>query len=261
MRRGLAAAALSLCLASPLRAQQPVDPPPAPGFMPRFDFRMSADALSNDDPRFGWDIHWAGDFDLVDYKHGRATFVGDYQSILGNEHQPFDPYQSNYLLEAMGSVRVGRTELFAVLNHVSRHYGDRPKDFGIAENSLGPRFLRTFGSDDRITVDVLGDWRKVIARAYVDYTWIGQLDAKLSRRVNPRLTLYAHGNANTFLVDKSVAGRDRQDGGRIEGGVKIHGNRRASVELFGGYERVVDAEPVDRIRRRWAFAGFRLLGS
>ncbi len=56
--------------------------------------------------RFTWDTHWGGDFDLVDYVHGRVTFLADYQALLGSEFRPFDPYQSNYTLEAIGLVPV-----------------------------------------------------------------------------------------------------------------------------------------------------------
>jgi hypothetical protein len=31
------------------------------------------------------------------------------------------------------------------------------------------------------------------------------------------------------------------------------------LELFAGYERVVDADPLDRQPRRWAFGGFRVV--
>jgi hypothetical protein len=33
-----------------------------------------------------------------------------------------------------------------------------------------------------------------------------------------------------------------------------------AMDLFVGYERVVDADPLDRTARPWAFAGFRLVG-
>jgi hypothetical protein len=32
-----------------------------------------------------------------------------------------------------------------------------------------------------------------------------------------------------------------------------------AIDLFAGYEKVIDADPLDRQARRWAFAGFRLL--
>lgn len=259
IRHALRCAALVLVSAVPLFAQQPVPEPPAGAeFMSRFDFQMWAAALSHDDPRFKWNTHWAGDFDLVDYVRGRATFVADYQALLGNEFRPFDPYQSNYLLEAASSVRVGRTEVFGVLNHVSRHLGDRPKRIAVAENSLGPRVLRRITAAST-TIDLRGDWRKVIARAYDDYSWIGSAEVAIRRPLTPRVDGYGRAAGETYLIEKSVSGRDRQDGGRLEAGVRVRGSA-AAMEFFGGVERMVDADPLDRTPRQWAFAGFRLLG-
>jgi hypothetical protein len=245
--------------ALPAFAQQPrPDPPATPEFMSRFDFRLAAAGLNSDDQRFKIDTHWGGDFDVVDYVHGRATFLVDYQALLGNEFRPFDPYQSNYLLEAGSSVRLGKTEIYGVLNHVSRHFGDRFKREAIAENSIGPRVLRQFVSRET-TIDARVDWRKVIQRSYMDYEWIGDVDVTVRQRLNRHLSAYGRAFGETYLVDKTIAGRDRQDGGRIEAGVRLNGTRGA-IDLFAGYERVVDADPLDRVTRKWAFAGFRVLG-
>src|SRR5262249_61333503 len=122
--RAALAACLTLVTITTAAAQQPqgiAPAPPAPEFLSRFDFNMSAAKLAYDDPRFSWDVHWGGDFDLVDYVYGRVTFIGDYQGVLGSEFRPFDPYQSNYLLEAIGSYRFGDTEVLGVLNHMSWH--------------------------------------------------------------------------------------------------------------------------------------------
>jgi len=258
-RHAALAACLTLAAAAPAFGQQPLAEPPSTfEFFPRYDFLMSAAALSYDDPRFSWDIHWAGDFDLIDYVAGRLMFLADYQTILGNEFRAFDPYQSNYTLEASGSARVGPTEVALVLNHVSRHLGDRPKRIAVADNSLGGRVMRqvAFGP---ATADLRGDLRWVIARAYVDYTWIAVGDALLRRPVSERVGVYAHGNLELYGVDTSIAGRDNQVGGRLEGGVRLSGNRGA-LELFAGWERMVDADPLDRITRQWLYAGFRLVG-
>jgi hypothetical protein len=258
-RRVALAAALVFVLVPAARAQQPLtNPPAASEFMSRFDFHLAAAGLGNDDDRFSWDTHWGGDFDLVDYVHGRATFLVDYQALLGNEFRPFDPYQSNYLLEAAGSVRLGKTEIYGVLNHVSRHLGDRFKRVAVAENSLGPRVLRRFSPGDT-TIDLRADMRKVIARAFMDYDWIGAIDVTVRRPLQGRASVYGRGFGETYLVDKAIAGRDRQDGGRLEAGVRLQGTGGA-MDLFAGYERVVDADPLDRTARRWAFAGFRLVG-
>jgi hypothetical protein len=258
-RRIAGAACLIITTALPGRAQQPLaDPPSTIEFLPRFDFRMSAAALANEDQRFSWDTRWAGNLDLVDYVLGRAMFLADYQALLGREFRPFDPYQSNYTLEASGSVRARSTEVALVLNHVSRHFGDRPKRIAVAMNSLGARAMRRFTAGPG-AVDLRVDLRKVIARAYVDYTWVGGADVTLRRPLNGRVGVYGRGYGEVYGVDKSLAGRDPQMGGRLEAGVHIAGAGGA-LELFAGLERVVDADPLDRLPRQWGFAGFRLVG-
>jgi hypothetical protein len=187
-----------------------------------------------------------------------VTFLGDYQTLLGSEFRPFDPYQSSYTLEAMASGRIKRTEVFAVLNHVSRHFGDRPNRVAVAENSLGFRVLRRqpMGSFD---LDVRGDIRKVIQHAYLDYAWITGLDLTLRHRVGERHWAYLRGWGQMIPVDRALAGRGTQRGGRAEAGIRF-GGTAADMELFVGGERVVDADQLDRLTRRWAFVGFRVLG-
>jgi len=63
-------------------------------FRPRVAKDTSAALLAHSDPRFTWDTHWAGDLDLFTYPKGRASFLADYQALLGSEYRPFDPYQS-----------------------------------------------------------------------------------------------------------------------------------------------------------------------
>lgn len=259
------AATISLAASSPSFAQlpHPLDEAPAAAdFMPRFDWKMSAALLNHPDQRFTWDTHWAGDFDLFTYPKGRVSFLADYQALLGSEFRPFDPYQSNYLLEASGSVFAGRTELAGVLSHISRHLGDRPKRLAVAENSLGPRVMRRFGTASTGTIDVRIDARKVIEKAFDDYNAIEELELTYGRRMNPHATLYARGYGQLIQVDKAIAGRDQQKGGRIETGVRLRGSspQGPSMELFVGGEQMIDADPLDRVARRWAYIGFRLLG-
>jgi hypothetical protein len=226
--------------------------------MTRFDWWMSASLLQHPDPRFTWDTHWAGDFDLFSYPKGRASFLADYQALLGSEFRPFDPYQSNYLLEASGSLFSGKTEVAGVLSHISRHLGDRPKRVAVAENSLGPRIMRRVGSDAG-SIDVRVDVRRVIARAYDDYTWIEQLDLTVRRRVSRRNSLYGRGYGELIQVDSALANRGNQRGGKVEVGLKVQG-RSGAMEFFGGGEQMIDADPLDRLPRRWGYIGFRLLG-
>jgi hypothetical protein len=231
--------------------------------MPRLDMKLSAALLANSDPRFTWDTHWAGDLDLFSYPKGRASFLADYQALLGSQFRPFDPYQSNYLLEASGSFFAGKTEVAGVLNHVSRHLGDRPKRFAVAENSLGARIMRRLGEESTGLLDIRVDVRKVIATAYDDYTWIEEVELVGRRQISVHSSVFLRGYGQLIQVDPLVAGRNQQRGGRVEAGVKLKGSNAAgpALELFGGGEQMIDADPLDRMPRRWAYVGFRLMGN
>ena len=257
--------AAALFATVPAFAQIPhpiTDAPVVVEFMPRFDWKMSAAYLSNADERFQWDTHWAGDLDLFSYPGGRASFLADYQALLGTEYRPFDPYQSNYQLEASGSFFIGKTEVAGVLSHISRHLGDRPKRIAVAENSLGPRIMQRFGDDAPTSLDVRADVRKVIASAYDDYSWIEEFELVGRRQLNPHAGFYARVYGQLIQVHSDLAGRGHQTGGRLEAGVKLRGSKPEgpAVELFGGSEKMIDADPLDRVSRGWAYLGFRLLG-
>jgi len=256
--RASAVAALLLTMSVSAFAQrEPLPQAPEHGeFLSRYDFIMSAAALSNNDPRFSWDTHWAGELDLVDYKYGRMTFLGDYQAILGEEFRAFDPYQSNYRLEASGSVRAGKTEFVGVFNHLSRHLGDRPKTEAVAENSLGLRVLRRWEDNGR-QLDLRMDLRKVTAKAYMDYNVLGEFETTLRMPLSPRTALYGTIYANGATVDDTVPDRKNQYGGRAEIGVRLKGTGGV-MELYGGTERMYDADPLERIVATWPFVGFRV---
>jgi hypothetical protein len=257
--RALAVASLFVAVAAPVLAQEPLaDPPTSPQFMSRFDFEMWANGLGSDDPRFTWDTHWAGDFDFVDYVYGRLSFLADYQALLGEEFRPFDPYQSNYYLAVSGSIRRGANEFVFVFHHVSRHLGDRPKRDSVAMNAALGRYLRRLELDG-MTLDVKADLGPVVERAWVDYTWIGSGELVLRRPLSSAAGMYGRAFGQTIWVDESIAGRGRQWGTRLEAGVRLAGSAGA-IELFGGFERMIDADPLARITRQWAFAGFRLTG-
>jgi hypothetical protein len=98
-----------------------------------------------------------------------------------------------------------------------------------------------------------------VARAWVDYTWLGHVDVVLRRPISPAVGVYGRGFGETYGVDRTIANRGQQSGGRLEGGVRLTGQAGA-VELFAGFERVIDADPLDRTPHQWAFAGFRLMG-
>lgn len=259
MRAAMAALLFAACTPRAHAQTTPaVAPAPAtPDFMSRYDFHLSAAAVSIDDPRFSWETHFGGDIDVADYIVGRSSILVDYEAVLGDEFRPFDPNQGNYTLEASSSARLSDTEVAVVFHHVSRHLSDRPKRFAIAWNVLGVRVLRRV-SVEGFTIDVVATGGKVVQNSFVDYTWTGDLDLMVRRAVSPRLGVFAHGFGNAFLVDQTIARRDRQLGGTVEVGLRING-RAGAVELFAGAETRVDADPIDRIARRWALAGFRLV--
>jgi hypothetical protein len=260
-----AASALIVVLvgcASAASAQVPLpkpEPAPAnPGFLSNYNFHLSADSVFIDDPRFTWQTHFGGDFDLVDYVKGRANVMIDYEAVLGNQLRSFDPNQGNYTLEVSGSVRAGRiVELAGIYRHESRHLGDREKDFSIAWNVAGVRALRQLNAGGS-TIDLQGSVAAVTAKAYVDYSWTSDADAVVRHPVNPHLDVFAHGYGEIIGVDSQITTRGTQTGGRIEGGVRIKG-RAGAVELFAGYEKRIDADAREAQPQHWALAGFRFV--
>jgi hypothetical protein len=267
MRRAALAACLTFIATARAAAQQPVvgPSPSAPEFLSRYDFHLTAAALLTPsiglqgltDERFSWDTHFGGSFDLVDYVGGRAGVLVDYQAVLGSEFRPFDPNQGNYTLEAFASARSGSTEIVGMFHHVSRHLSDRPKRFAIAWNELGGRLLHRVALGPT-TVDIDLEGGRVTQYSFVDYTWLGELNLLVRHALSDHVGVFGHGSGQLFAVDETVARRGTQTGGLIEAGVRLTG-RGGAIELFAGYEKRVDADPVDRLPQHWGLAGFRLL--
>ena len=256
--RAAMAAGLLCSLAAPLAAQQPLATAPAsPEFLSHYDFHLEAAGLASGDERFSWDTHFGGAFDFVDYVHGRTMFLADYQAVLGSEYRPFDPNQGNYNLAAGSSVRLGKFELFGVLHHESRHLGDRPKRQAVAWNDLDATLLREVVVGDT-TIDMQAMGGKIIAHAWVDYSWVATAELRVRRQVNTHAALYGRAVGEVYGIDSSLSNRGAQQGGRLEGGVRFTGSGGA-LELFGGYEQVVDADPFDRVTMAWPFLGFRIV--
>ena len=262
MRQAVRELAGTFCLVIFITASARAQPAPATSwhveFLPRFDFHLSSNALTSDDPRYTWDTHWTGEFDFVDYSYGRLTFLADYQAIVGEEFRPFDPYQSSYHLEASASLRQASTEWALAFHHVSRHLGDRPMRQAVAWNTVLWRILKRIEAHG-IPVDVKGDFGPVVTKVWVDYTWWGTVDVVARRPISQRFAVYGRGFGETFGVDEEIGGRGQQWGGRFEAGLRFSG-RAAALDMFGGLERMIDADPLDRTPRTWAVAGFRLTG-
>ena len=49
----------------------------------------------------------------------------------------------------------------------------------------------------------------------------------------------------------------KRHGARVEAGIGLN-RARAAVDLFGGWEQVVEAYPTERAAKRWGFAAFRI---
>jgi hypothetical protein len=265
IRRAAGAACLTLALtlsALPAAAQPPSQPvvspaPSAPDVLTRADFHLAAGALAVDDQRFSWDTHFGGSLDLVDYVVGRTSIAVDYEAVLGDEYRAFDPNQGNYTLEAATSARIGgSTEVVGMLHHVSRHLSDRPKRFAIAWNVLGGRVMHQVKIGD-LVVDGDLEGGKVVQHSYADYDWIGELHLQARKPVNARTTLYGRAGGQWIGVTGEIPDRGRQAGGNVEVGVRITG-KVGALELFAGAERRADADPLDRLPKNWALAGFRL---
>jgi len=263
VRRAAVAACLTLTAVATASAQPPdqpvvVPPPDAAEFLARYDFHLAAAALAVQDPRFSWDTHFGGALDVVDYVHGRAGISVDYEAVLGDEFRLFDPNQGNYTLEANASGRVtSSTEVVGLFHHVSRHLSDRPKRFAVAWNLLGVRILQQVKLG-ATTVDGDLEGGRIVQNSYVDYAWIGELHLQARRPFNDRVGVYGRASGQWFGTDRTIANRGRQAGGEIELGLRLNG-KAGALELFAGAERRVDADPLDRMPKNWALAGFRLL--
>jgi hypothetical protein len=237
-----------------------VPPPPGPELLSRYDFHMSIYQLYGEedpDQRYSWDSHFGGSFDLVDYVYGRVSVLVDYEAVMGHEYRPFDLNQGNYTLEASLSGRVRTIELAGFFHHTSRHLSDRPKPNAVAWNVPGGQLMTRIQSGD-VTVDVVAELGRVIQHSFVDYTWIGGGEVKVQRPVNAHLGIFVHGSGHFFGVDGTIPNRGTQFGMLAEGGVRV-ASHAGALEAFAGFERRVDAYPLERVPKNWVLAGFRLL--
>lgn len=256
--RAVTGVILIVWLATVSQAQVPAGDaaPEHPTFLSQYNFHLVAAALAEADPRFSWDAHLGGDIDVVDFVRGRVNLLADYELLLGSQFQAFDPIQGNYTLEASVLTRVGGSEVGAVFHHVSRHLGDRPKEFGVGWNVVGARTQRRF-ANRATTVDLRAGAGWVIGRAYVDYQWTADVSMLARRQVRPATGVYVQASGELIGVDTERSDRPLQKGGRVEVGLRIEGHR-AALDVFAGFERRIDAYLLERTAYDWPFAGFRL---
>jgi hypothetical protein len=225
--------------------------------LPRSDFSLSWSHLGTDDPRFAWDANVIVDLDVLGYGANRLKLWADYEAVLGRERRPYDLNHENYTIEVLAAHRFGAIDVAAGLHHTSRHLDDRASLSVVSWNSAVVEASRqtTLGKS---IVDASVALGAVTGRTYVDYTWTGNLRLAVRRPVSENVSLYALGAGGMVGVDPEKAGRtERQCGGLLESGVRIRG-RTGALDLYVGYERRVDAYPLDRTRVRWTTVGFRL---
>lgn len=236
--------------ASPAAAQGPIQ------FFPRYDFHLGAEHLSSADPRFVWDANFGGEMDFVDYGVGRTTFTANFEAVLGEQFRSFDPNQGNYLLDLSTSARTHGTEIAARLHHTSRHLGDRFKRAPVDWNMFGVAVEH----DARRGAAVIrphGDLVGVLLKSNVDYTWEANAGIDARMPVRAHVSVISGGNLRFVGVDGS-RNRDRQTGGRVEGGLRFEGEKGA-IELVVAGERRIDAYPLDMSALSWFGAGFRFV--
>lgn len=248
--RVLLAAALAVLTAAGARAQSTVE------FFPRTAFHMDAQHLRSDDVRFTWDASFSGEIDALGWERGgRATFVGNYQVVMGDELRRFDANQGNYTLEGSVSQRVAGLEVSAVFHHVSRHLSDRPKAGAVDWNMVGAR-VRRQATAGRVRLDLGADVRGSVARSAVDYT--REVEARVDARyaLRPRVELVSRGVLRVVGVSASSV-RGTQTGARGEVGLRV-GGRGGALTLFVAAERRLDPLPTEFGVMHWMAAGFRL---
>jgi hypothetical protein len=222
---------------------------------------VSLEALSDADPQYDWDFDIGLDAEVANFGGPHVNIAFTYEAVLGSELQPFDPWHSNYTIDLLAASG-GDAEFGVLFRHVSRHLGDRAKDFGIAWNDLGlqgrllsrrgPWLAQTRGA-------VLG----TVMRNFVDYAADLSADAAVRREITARVSLTATAAVHLRLVkqgllDTGANARGHQTGGKFEAGIRLHGHV-AAVEIVGGLERRVDPGPFDLEARSWAFAAVRLV--
>jgi len=255
----VAAALLAVLAASaaPARAQDGGGAGEGARFLPRYDFHLTAEHLSNDDPRLIWEANYGGALDFVDYGSGRVRFIANYRVLLGDEIRAFDPNQGEYLLEATVSRRVRGVELAGVLHHISRHLSDRAKFDPIDWNMAGVR-VEAAETRGRLALETRVDVLGVMQQSWVDYDWELDMATGVRYAAAPRVGVFSAGSVRLVGVD-GTRDRSTQGGFRVEGGVSLEGEA-AAVELFAAVERRVDPIPFETSTATWFALGFRLVG-
>jgi hypothetical protein len=226
------------------------------GLLTRSAFSVTIAGMETDDPRFALTERGRADLDLVGYRRGRINFFIDTELIMGSERRAFDLNQANIVFETSASYRVRGIDIAGVVHHVSRHVVDREFDRVTAWHTVGARIERALVTPQS-TFDISAEYGRVVQHTFVDYAWTSQLTLRVDQALRASVHLFATGSAGWMGVDRTVLGRDRQDGARIEGGLHLLG-QRAAFDLFAAHERRTDGYPTSRDPSSWLELGVRL---
>lgn len=231
------------------------EPAPRPGVLTGALFHLAIEPLASSDLAFKWNAEFGGNIDLVDYGVGRLNVLTHYQAVLGREFQRFDPNQGIYTLEALASVRHRRHEWWGGIRHLSRHVGDRPKDFQVYYHAVAGRYATGWATRGwRIDAHGGGGW--VLARRYLDYHAMLDGDLQVTRSGTQSVQPFARVAAERTWVEPGTA-RTARLGWRVESGVRVS-NSRARGELYLAGEQRYDADIFVPTVRRWFMAGLRI---
>ena len=259
MPRALASSmSLVLLWAGTAAAQNlPLFPPPgdARGFLPGYTGYVSLEKLGSDDSRFQWDFDIGADVDVLRAGRARVNLFVNYEAVLGEQLQRFDPIFNNYAIDVTGGAETGAVELAVRFHHLSRHLGDRQKRFGIAWNAVGPQVAWRLDRE-ALDVQVRGWVLAVYNRYYVDHTTEAGADVIAEHVFSPHWAVVWRGSVLVMGVQESPR-RGTQAGGRLEGALQVRGGR-AQVEVYAAVDRRIDADPIEALPVTWALAGLRL---
>jgi hypothetical protein len=249
-----------LAWVGPAAAQEPpqfAPPDTGGGILTGFTFRIGLESLSGHDSRFQWDFDLGGDVDLLRLARARVNLLVGYEAVMGEEIQHFDPIFNNYTIGLLGGVTAGRTELAVRFHHVSRHLGDRPKDFLVAWNEVGGQVTHHVArgaTEAQVRAWLLG----VVVRHFVDYTGEAGADLIARRRMSPKVAWVARGSVAAMFVDRDRFGRGTQVGGRAEAAVRFSGAAGA-MEFYVALDRRIDPDPLLLGPVTWGLVGLRLV--
>ena len=233
------------------------------GFLTRGDWLLSAAPMASGDPRFAWSVRQRFDVDVAHFPRGRVNLFFDNEIVMGRERREFDFNHGNVMFETSALAQIGGVDAALVFHHMSRHLIDRPVDRVVAYHTVGGRAEHVFAIG-RSRVAPAAELHRVVQRTFVDYQWLSQFTVRADYPFDNGNRLFVTGSFGWDGVDRTALGdlgeplnREAQPGGRVEGGVHLLG-RTIALDLYGAFERRVDAFPVARVPLSWLEAGFRL---